>query len=516
MDLKQIKEMVKDAEIAYKIVSDYINKNFGDDVNKNFKKLEKFLTDIELTDDIDLIIKLIGENEIFKNNLNKILARYYSTIVDGNAEKIFGDSLLYSVIEIYCDINNIEIKDNLDIEECSELDNYQLYINDINKYPLLTLEEEQKLSKKIHEGDLEARTIFINSNLRLVVNIAKKYLGRGLEFMDLIGEGNIGLIKAVDRYDASGLNKFSTYAVWWIRNTISRGIKQYGRNRRIPISLLNKYERLVRVENELRNQLGREPNEEELAQKLNCSIEKIRELHEIKVDTVSINTTVGDEDTELGDLLPSNVSLEDDYIKNNLTQEILTLFENVGLPKRDIEIVMLRKGFIGSRPVTLKAIAKRYGITIERARQIESRTINKMRESTYIDGFAEYMPNPDEALRNIKIFRKEYLLAKCHGDYTYSLQRNGINRKGVYTKANEKPTKNKNIYHYFDESKDKVDMALAKLSEDEIKIIELFFAGELDSKNKFYSLVKKIKRLIENPLSEGKIKKLTLQHKDGK
>ena len=251
---------------------------------------------------------------------------------------------------------------------------------------MLGAEEEQDLSRRAREGDTAARKRLIESNLRLVISIAKKYRGRGVSFEDLIQEGNAGLIKAVERFDPSLGNRFSTYATWWIRQAITRAVADHARTVRLPAHVVDALYRLRRTENELSIELGRDASEEEIAGRLGIKPAEARRLREVSQPIGSINARVGisaDEGTELGDLLPDEGS-EDDYASVEIGHWEGTLHEAVrSLPEREARILQMRHGLDGSKIRTLREVSEVLGISQERARQVEIKALRTIRTGRY-------------------------------------------------------------------------------------------------------------------------------------
>ncbi|NLZ82115.1 MAG: RNA polymerase sigma factor RpoD [Clostridiales bacterium] len=259
-------------------------------------------------------------------------------------------------------------------------DPVHLYLKEIGNYPLLTLEEEVSLSKRIENGDEEAKNILAESNLRLVVSIAKKYVGRGLSFLDLIQEGNLGLIKAVEKFDYTKGFKFSTYATWWIRQAITRSIADQSRTIRIPVHMSEIINRTYRASRSLVQTLGREPTEQELAEEVNLPIEKVREVLKISSDPVSLDTPIGEEDdSHLGDFIKDEAVMgpEEAASYSILKDQIAKLLDT--LTEREQRVLILRFGLSDGRTRTLEEVGKEFNVTRERIRQIEAKALRKLR-----------------------------------------------------------------------------------------------------------------------------------------
>ncbi|MGM9876668.1 MAG: RNA polymerase sigma factor RpoD [Bacilli bacterium] len=272
------------------------------------------------------------------------------------------------------------LKDNTIAKELTINDPVRMYLKEIGKISLLSLEEETELSKRIAEGDEVAKNRLAESNLRLVVSIAKRYVGRGMLFLDLIQEGNIGLMKAVEKFDADKGYKFSTYATWWIRQAITRAIADQARTIRVPVHMVETINKLSRCQRQLTLELNREPTDEELAKKMNMTPEKVREVIKIAQDPVSLETPIGEEDdSHLGDFVPdeSNMSPEDFTIHEMLKEEIGDVL--LTLTEREEQVLRLRFGLDDGSSKTLEEVGQMFGVTRERIRQIEAKALRKLR-----------------------------------------------------------------------------------------------------------------------------------------
>lgn len=272
------------------------------------------------------------------------------------------------------------LKDNTIAKELTINDPVRMYLKEIGKISLLSLDEETELSKRIAEGDETAKNRLAESNLRLVVSIAKRYVGRGMLFLDLIQEGNIGLMKAVEKFDAEKGYKFSTYATWWIRQAITRAIADQARTIRVPVHMVETINKLSRYQRQLTLELNREPTDEELAKKMGMSPDKVREVIKIAQDPVSLETPIGEEeDSHLGDFVPdeSNMSPEDFTIHEMLKEEIGDVL--LTLTEREEQVLRLRFGLDDGSSKTLEEVGQMFGVTRERIRQIEAKALRKLR-----------------------------------------------------------------------------------------------------------------------------------------
>ncbi|HEX3076549.1 MAG TPA: RNA polymerase sigma factor RpoD [Lachnospiraceae bacterium] len=274
-------------------------------------------------------------------------------------------------------VDEIEIANSVNVMSD---DPVKLYLKEIGSYPLLSIAEEIELAKKIEQGDEMAKRMLAESNLRLVVSIAKRYVGRGLSFLDLIQEGNLGLIKAVDKFDYSKGYKFSTYATWWIRQAITRSIADQSRTIRIPVHMSEVINKTYRVSRSLLQELGREPTEQELADAMNMPLEKVREILKVSADPISLDTPIGEEDdSHLGDFIrdESIVGPEDAAAYSVLQDQISKLLDT--LTEREQRVLILRFGLKDGRTRTLEEVGKEFNVTRERIRQIEAKALRKLR-----------------------------------------------------------------------------------------------------------------------------------------
>jgi len=259
-------------------------------------------------------------------------------------------------------------------------DPVKLYLKEIGTYPLLSVSEEIELAKKIEEGDAQAKQMLAESNLRLVVSIAKRYVGRGLSFLDLIQEGNLGLIKAVDKFDYNKGYKFSTYATWWIRQAITRSIADQSRTIRIPVHMSEVINKTYRVSRNLLQELGREPSEQEIADAMKLPIEKVREILKVSADPISLDTPIGEEDdSHLGDFIKDDSIMGPEEAASYavLQDQIAKLLET--LTDREQRVLILRFGLQDGRTRTLEEVGKEFNVTRERIRQIEAKALRKLR-----------------------------------------------------------------------------------------------------------------------------------------
>jgi len=259
-------------------------------------------------------------------------------------------------------------------------DHVRMYLKEIGKVPLLSSAEEERLAVLMEQGDDNARRRLAEANLRLVVSIAKRYVGRGMHFLDLIQEGNLGLIKAVEKFDYRKGFKFSTYATWWIRQAITRAIADQARTIRIPVHMVETINKLLRVSKHLLQENGREPNADEIAREMNLPVEKVREIMKLSQDPVSLETPIGEEeDSHIGDFIPDNdvPAPSDAAAFTMLKEQLMNVLET--LTEREKKVLILRFGLTDGRARTLEEVGKEFNVTRERIRQIEAKALRKLR-----------------------------------------------------------------------------------------------------------------------------------------
>jgi RNA polymerase primary sigma factor len=271
-------------------------------------------------------------------------------------------------------------------------DPVRMYFKEIGKVPLLTADEERDLAIRIEQGDEEAKKKLCESNLRLVVSIARRYLNRGLSFLDLIQEGNLGLIKAVEKFDYTKGYKFSTYATWWIRQAITRSIADQARTIRIPVHMVETINKLIRISRQLLQEYGREPTSEEIAKEMGISVEKVREIKKISQDPVSLETPIGEEeDSHLGDFIPDEdiPSPVDAAAYSMLQKQLREVLDT--LSEREKKVLILRFGLDDGRPRTLEEVGREFNVTRERIRQIEAKALRKLRHPSRSKKLRDYL-----------------------------------------------------------------------------------------------------------------------------
>lgn len=344
-------------------------------------EINNFFKDIDLTEErIEKIIEFLEQKNV--------------DVLQISDDKDTDDDM---ILELE---NNGEVPDDDEIENIdlsvpdgiSIEDPVRMYLKEIGKVPLLSAEEEIELAQRMEEGDQEAKKRLAEANLRLVVSIAKRYVGRGMLFLDLIQEGNLGLIKAVEKFDYRKGYKFSTYATWWIRQAITRAIADQARTIRIPVHMVETINKLIRVSRQLLQELGREPTPEEIAAEMNMPVDRVREILKISQEPVSLETPIGEEeDSHLGDFIQDdNVPVPSDAAAFTLLKE--QLVEVLGtLTEREQKVLRLRFGLDDGRARTLEEVGKEFNVTRERIRQIEAKALRKLRHPSRSRKLKDYL-----------------------------------------------------------------------------------------------------------------------------
>ncbi len=392
-------------------------KEVKDEVIKNEEKAVKEIKEPKENSDKEETKEVLSDKDKVNKILSKAkekgsmtygeLATELEDVDPGELDKVFdafeeiGVDLLKDDFEdVEPDIEDLENIEEVDISDTaiSDLDGIniddpvRMYLREIGRIPLLTYEEELELAQRIIKGDEEARQKLAESNLRLVVSIAKKYLGRGMLFLDLIQEGNMGLIKAVEKFDYEKGYKFSTYATWWIRQAITRAIADQARTIRIPVHMVETINKLIRTSRHLLQRLGREPTPEELSKELEMPIDKVIEIQKIAQDPVSLETPIGEEDdSHLGDFIPDDDSpAPQDSAAYTLLKEQLEDVMNTLTP-REAKVLKLRFGLEDGKARTLEEVGKVFEVTRERIRQIEAKALRKLRHPSRSKKLRDYM-----------------------------------------------------------------------------------------------------------------------------
>ena len=408
---KKIMIDLSDTKSSYSLLFKYINQKFNDLFEEEklyiiFDEMDSFLKIFDYYIEPNVLISIIEKNSVFNNILKKIYNLTKDELNTKKIDDIFSNSLLKRCITTYCMINNIKI------------------YNDLEEERILNPNEEIDLAHKIKNGDIEARRIFIEKNLRLVLYVANKYMGKGLEFEDLVQEGRIGLIIAVDKFDPNKGFKFSSFAVDWIRQNIIRAIQDKSRTIRIPAhinELLYKYKNIV---SKLSNKLNREPTTDEIAYEMNISKEAVLFLEKNLEKTLSLDGLISDRL-----ILRDHSRFEDRVLYSSINKSIDKIFEMARLNEKEINILKLRAGLYNNIPLSLESIGKMYNVKRQTINQIEKKALHKIRKTDYIRDYAIFMDDPKKALEKMDLLIHEF-----------TLQRKRINE---YNK--NKRLKNKNL-----------------------------------------------------------------------
>lgn len=508
----EVSKMLTDSDTASRIISSYLDVkvpkvNSYESAVKAFKKLDSFFNKYDFFMGQDLLIDLLSNNEKFSSMTSYILKEKEKDIALGKSEDIFDSDFLIYTVKTYFELHGMPIKERkeeIDVgcfDSSSDLDIVSLYINELNA-PLLSADEEKDLLVKIKQGDMEAREKFIESNLRLVVSVAKKFLGRGLPFLDLVQEGNLGLMKAIDKFDLSYDVRFSTYAVYRIKIFISRSIADQSRNIRVPIFRQDELHSYMTKVDNLEKKFGMNLSIGEISMMLGKSVDKIMELEALKNDTVSINAFVGkDNDTELGEFLSTSESVEDEVIDSFLPEQIRELLKKSNLSEREKDVLLSRLGIGRSHVWELKELSKKYGVSKAWIGQVELNALKKLRHLKAVEQFSVYMDNPDLALKKLEEFRKKPERKKKR-------------------KTGKQGSLLKSIYEYFDDfSRGEVNRVLDNLNEFEKRLVFLRYGEDLDNPvstdsfgeeetKKFYgSLIPRMRKKLYALQEEAKPKK---------
>ena len=345
------------------------------------QEINDFFNDMELTtEQMEKVFDYLEANNIDVLRINE-------SSEDEEAADVDIDTLISEEEDVDVEKIDLSVPEGVSIE-----DPVRMYLKEIGKVPLLSAEEEIALAKRIEAGDEEAKKELAEANLRLVVSIAKRYVGRGMLFLDLIQEGNLGLIKAVEKFDYHKGYKFSTYATWWIRQAITRAIADQARTIRIPVHMVETINKLIRVSRQLLQELGREPTPEEIAEEMDMPVERVREILKISQEPVSLETPIGEEeDSHLGDFIQDdNVPVPADAAAQTLLKEQLDEVLDT-LTEREQKVLRLRFGMNDGRARTLEEVGKEFDVTRERIRQIEAKALRKLRHPSRSRKLRDYL-----------------------------------------------------------------------------------------------------------------------------
>ena len=398
---KTAKKVVKEKKVKAAEVSDDEEDIESLDSIKTrlLKKAKADGNEIEQAEIQDAISFLDLEDKDVEELINYFKSNNINVISDEDEEGI--EELEFDDDSVAMDMDDEDVPDEKELQDISKLvigdvkvnDSVKIYLKEIGKVPLLNAQQEIELAQRIIAGDEDAKQELINANLRLVISIAKRYAGRGMPFLDLIQEGNMGLIKAVEKFDYTKGFKFSTYATWWIRQAITRAIADQARTIRIPVHMVETINKITRAQRQLVQELGRDPTAEEISDRLEgaLSAARIREIQRINQEPVSLETPIGEEDdSHLGDFLEDKeVESPSDYTTKSLLKDELNEVM-LELTDRERRVLELRYGLIDNHPRTLEEVGKVFGVTRERIRQIEAKAIKKLRTRKRVSRLGDY------------------------------------------------------------------------------------------------------------------------------
>ena len=398
---KAVKKTVKEKKVkAAEVSEDEEDIESLDSIKARLlKKAKADGGEIEQAEIQDAISFLDLEDKDVEELINYFKSNNINVISDDDEEGI--EELEFDEDDVTLDMDDEDVPDEKELQDISKLvigdvkvnDSVKIYLKEIGKVPLLNAQQEIDLAQRIIAGDEDAKQELINANLRLVISIAKRYAGRGMPFLDLIQEGNMGLIKAVEKFDYTKGFKFSTYATWWIRQAITRAIADQARTIRIPVHMVETINKITRAQRQLVQELGRDPTAEEISDRLEgaLSAARIREIQRINQEPVSLETPIGEEDdSHLGDFLEDKeVESPSDYTTKSLLKDELNEVM-LELTDRERKVLELRYGLLDNHPRTLEEVGKVFGVTRERIRQIEAKAIKKLRTRKRVSRLGDY------------------------------------------------------------------------------------------------------------------------------
>lgn len=480
---------------------------------KSLARLDIFLKKQAYTLTLDKALKLLQTNANL-SSLLMLIADKHKTYIENDAfSEIFENDTLQVMMEAYCLLHNTEdfsLEDSLflDDEDTYSQDGLTMYFKEIKKRPLLSFDEEQELAKRIKNHDEEAKRIFIASNLRLVVNIAKKYVSESLTLADLIQEGNMGLMMALEKYECERGLKFSTYASYWIKKYILSAIKQKSRMIRLPSHVYAKVIRYHKTVSLLEDRLKRTPSLEEIAKEMSISLNEVRELARIQADTLSINIFIGeDKNTELEEIVVSpEESFEENVICKIMQKDVQVLLESASLTDKELKVLQLRYGFIDGEEHTFKEIGDFLHLSHERVRQIEAKALKKLRTAKNIKKYSGYMANEKQSLEHLEVYKKNYLMA-------------GGSAK-TFLKTRKSSLKYQTIYEFLGYPKEEIDTLLETLSDKEKQIIFCKYGQDLNhpvfkkmtekEKNQFYNLMSSLRKRLLAQKQQASLENISL------
>ena len=451
---KYIINIMQDEKSEIALINNFINFKFkgpktDDYIIYYLTMLNEFFNSIDYFPNPDVLIDVINNNSLLKKTIHiYITNKLYN-------KKKFHNDIIELFIDTYCklfnvsdnDYNNNNETEHDDKDISMNTDSVRFYLDEVKNIPPLTIQEEEKYGYELLEGNLYAKDILIKHNLKLVISIAKKYTGCGVAFIDLIQDGNEGLIVATEKFNARKGFLFSTYAAWWIRLYISRAIGMNRSTIRIPLEGYEMVRKYMYVFELLNNELGRIPTDKEIADKMNIGVDEIKKIKTYQLDIVSLNTMIGeDKENELSEVVSlTEDTIEDKIIKLNISNDMKRLFDYCHLSDKEIHLLTLRYGLDGNEPKTLQEVGIILGgITRERVRQLEAKILKKIRMSPKVLDFAIYMNNPSRVKKNIEEYRIEYGKSDLN-TYKLNLYSSTDNKTKIKNVVKDSKTKIKKI-----------------------------------------------------------------------
>ena len=513
----RIYENLKDKEKATNIINKYITKKITKSSASEIiiTELSKFLDKYAYNIEPEVFSSLLENNQQLEFAFDNFFEKYKNIIIKGVIEDKFDNISFISLIDIYCMVKDIELEedeleeDEAEEDEAEEDDEFKAvrkktsntitpsensiraYLNEIGRIKLLSPEEEKELATRMSEGDAKARKRLIEANLRLVVSNAKRFRGRGLDFLDLIQEGNIGLMDGINKYDVTKGFKLSTYVTWWIRQRIRRSITYGSRNIRLPYHIFEQLTKYKTKYAEFEEKNGRKPELKEMAKILNISLEQAFTLDSVVLDTVSMNTPINeneDADAELQDFIITDTeNVQKQVEKKILHEELLELFQKCNLTSKEIDVLQNRFGMNETgEQFTLEELGEKYNVTRERIRQIEETALRKLRRNSSIKSFAVYLSHPTKAIKEWEDNRKMFFDTR-HRNKTYNRYSNNEQREKEQKKATIKENKNSLEGKRMPKQPKKLSEILAEYTDEQIrKAIEQLRPDEQELLQKRY------------------------------
>ncbi|MBR3210886.1 MAG: sigma-70 family RNA polymerase sigma factor [Bacilli bacterium] len=489
--LQRLSDSKEAISVINGFISDCLEKDESIDEMELFNRLNSFFKKYDYIPSEEVLTSILDQNKSFLRLIERLDKKYNDPVSENDFQDVLNNPTLMQALENYDKVSFGKQKDLSFDDDAFSSDSTRAYLNEIGRIDLLSAEEEKELFQKVKAGDPKAREDFIKSNLRWVVSVAKRYLKRGLSLDDLIEEGNLGLLRAVNDFDVDKGYKFSTYSYFWIRQYILRAIGNTGKSVRIPIHTLREIDLFKKARSYLFNHLGKDPTLGEIAEKMNCSLEKVAYLEamERKTEIVSINELIpSDEaDTELESFIPSDALTPEEVVINaSLREQLLLAFKDAKLTPKEQDVLILRFGLDRGVGRRLEEVGKIVGVTRERIRQIEYKALRKLKKPASARRLLPFAVNEKTAAKNVGL------------DIN-----NGL--KFVGPLEDKKSQRKKTIYDHFYHSREDVDLIVSSLSEEDQSVFRFvedqYEKGDKfdkDQYNKFYKIIRlRIQKKLE-------------------